>query len=173
MTKSSFAKLVLFAFSILLWISVSSCGQSNTKTPDTEETFPNSLALLAGKITLCDLPSAATEWDRRKIEVHAIFVRGPEYVYLYDPVCRGKKEFEISPGPLNAKSRAVLDQFINPENPEYARTGLVRMQADFIGTLNVGKEAGFGQLSHYLYELEIEDIRNASLVPSNVPYPWE
>lgn len=173
MTTSWTAKLIALAFSSLLWISISSCGKSNTKAPGSDSGLTNSLVLEPNKITLCDLPSSASEWDGRNIEVHAIFVRGPEYVYLYDPACRGKKEYEVSAGSLNTKSLAILDQFIDPKNPDYARTGLVRMQADFVGRLTVGTEKGFGQFGYYLYQLQIEDINNASSVPNDVPYPWE
>jgi len=100
-------------------------------------------------------------------------ITGREYTYLYDPQCRGVKEKELW---YEVKSREVnrkLDSLITPENPEFKRTGLIRVMATFRGILRVSRDKGFGPDGYYTYKLEIQDAINISPVADDVPYPWQ
>lgn len=125
------------------------------------------------RMSLCALLINATRFDNKDVEINAVLITGREYTYLYDPSCRGKKEKEIW---YEIKSEGVnkkLDSIINPENPEYKTVGLIRVKADFLGTLIVKKDTGFGPEGYYLYKFLIRDINNISPVAEDVPYPWQ
>ena len=136
---------------------------SNKEEPKTE----------TQRLTICELLDEATRFDNKEVEITAILITGREYTYLYDPDCRVKKEKELWYRIKEHSVNEKLDLIVNPENPEYKQTGLIRVRADFTGTLVLKKDKGFGPDGYFLYNLEIRDIKNISSVTSDVPYPWE
>ena len=169
--------LILMTLS-LIFIENSACTQSTQLKSEPQlrienrDTNVNQVASGSDN-SICSVLENKGNLDGSEVEIKAILITGREYTYLYDPQCRGVKEKELW---YEVKSREVnrnLDSLITPENPEFKRTGLIRVMATFRGILRVSRDKGFGPDGYYTYKLEIQDAINISPVADDVPYPWQ
>lgn len=133
---------------------------------------PSPTEILPNHESLCELLLDSRVNDGDTISVRAIIVVGREYTYLYDPRCRGTKEFELWPINHDNELGEKIDSLASSENAEFVETGLIRLQVDFEGIVRT-KSSGFGPRGYYLRALEIRRATNISSVPETVPYPWQ
>lgn len=126
-------------------------------------------------VEFCDLVRGPKQYDGKRIRVSATLITGREYSYLYDPKCIGddnSSKFFVMDDYASTYSDRKLAPFETPENPEFLRVGLWRVQADFIGRFEVKRGTGFGHMNFFDYKLEITDTQNERYAPANIPYPW-